>query len=436
MKKLNVLFSLFLVITIIACSSDPIGSENSKDSGKILLKIYKQNAPTSVVFVKAYLTKENHQPIVGTLNLQSDSTADILLDNINAGEWHLKVDAEDDSGLVLYTGETDVQIFAGFTSQVYLTLNPTGSGVGSIYINVTWGVPIIYNWMDYIQNPVLSKSNQWWENLGVQQAKILYEDGHYKMWYNALSSGPYVVTCYATSPDGIVWTKLGSNPVLSPTSGSWDATTTQPGAILKDNGIYKLYYFGYDNQYDSWHIGLATSSNGINWTKLQNPVLYAGVGWEYQIAVSSVLKVENTYYMYYLGRNSGQSKIGLATSSDGINWTRYPGNPILQKDANWEGSGVSYPSVIYENNIFKMVYMNVNGFTSAFGMATSTDGINWTKSASNPFFTDQQTSNNWADVDIAYPNFIKVNNEYRIYYSGVGDNTIIYKIGFMRKQAN
>ncbi len=54
--------------------------------------------------------------------------------------WHLKVDAEDDSGLVLYTGETEVQIFAGFTSQVYLTLQPTGSGTGSIYINVTWGV--------------------------------------------------------------------------------------------------------------------------------------------------------------------------------------------------------------------------------------------------------------------------------------------------------
>lgn len=44
--------------------------------------------PKSVVFVKAYLTRENHQPITGTLNLQSDSTADILLENIDAGEWH------------------------------------------------------------------------------------------------------------------------------------------------------------------------------------------------------------------------------------------------------------------------------------------------------------------------------------------------------------
>ncbi len=46
-----------------------------------------------------------------------------MLNEIDAGTWHLKVDAEDDSGLVLYTGETDVQVFAGFTSQVYLHFN-------------------------------------------------------------------------------------------------------------------------------------------------------------------------------------------------------------------------------------------------------------------------------------------------------------------------
>lgn len=76
MKKLFVLFSFISVVFIQSCATDPV-SEEPKDSGKILLKIDKQNAPESVVFVKAYLTRENHQPIVGTLNLQSDSTADI-----------------------------------------------------------------------------------------------------------------------------------------------------------------------------------------------------------------------------------------------------------------------------------------------------------------------------------------------------------------------
>ena len=123
MKKLFVLFALLFFVLLVSCTNE-ITSPPSANSGKLLLKIDKQNAPETVVYVKAYLTRENFDPIYGTLNLLSDSTADILLNEIDAGTWHLKVDAEDDSGLVLYTGETDVQVFAGFTSQVYLTFNP------------------------------------------------------------------------------------------------------------------------------------------------------------------------------------------------------------------------------------------------------------------------------------------------------------------------
>ncbi len=126
---------------------------------------------------KSLSNQKNHQPITGNLNLPSDSTADLLLENIDAGEWQLKVDAEDDSGLVLYTGETEVQIFAGFTSQVYLTLNPTGSGTGSIYINVTWGGPTNLTWVDYHNNPLISKSGNYYDNMAVAQPVVLFDGG-------------------------------------------------------------------------------------------------------------------------------------------------------------------------------------------------------------------------------------------------------------------
>jgi len=103
MKKLFAFFALFVFVLIVSCTNE-ITSPPTANSGKLLLKIDKQNAPENVVYVKAYLTRENFEPISGTLNLISDSTADILLNEIYAGTWHLKVDAEDDSGLVLYTG--------------------------------------------------------------------------------------------------------------------------------------------------------------------------------------------------------------------------------------------------------------------------------------------------------------------------------------------
>lgn len=437
MKNLFVLFVFISVLFYQSCTTDPVSNE-PKDSGKILLKIDKQNAPESVVFVKAYLTRENHSAIVGILNLQSDTTADILLNNIDAGQWHLKVDAEDDSGLVLYTGETDVQIFAGFTSQVYLTLSPTGSGTGSIYISVNWGVPSNQSWIDYNNNPVISPVGNIYDNVGgVAQPVVIYDSGIYKIWYYGMgrvSGEPWKTYIhYKESVDGINWSSL-PNPVMFPGTNTWDSKTVSPGAVIKENGVYKMYYCGYSNEYDNWHIGLATSADGINWTKNPQPILYGTTGWEYQIIPTAIIKLNNTYFLYYTGRNVPQYMVGLATSNDGINFTKYSGNPVLTPDQSWEISGILDASVINENGILKMVYGNSNA--TGFGFASSSDGLNWIKENSNPFYTKVNTANNWGGQDIAYPWLVKTNNEYRIYYCGIGDNSIIYKIGFMSKQLN
>ena len=360
------------------------------------------------------------------------------MDNIDAGEWHLKVDAEDDSGLVLYTGETEVQIFAGFTSQIYLTLNPTGSGTGSIYISVTWGVPINFGWIDYINNPLIIPIGNSYDNLGgVAQPVVIYDEGLYKMWHYGLGRvgvepwKTYIL--YKESVDGINWTTF-PNPVLYPSYNSWDSKSVQPGAILKENGIYKMYYCGFSDEYDSWNVGLATSVNGINWTKRPQPIIYGTYGWEFQLVISALVKINDTYFLYYTGRNLPEYKIGVAISTDGINFIKYSGNPILTNDRPWELNGILDGSVIMDNGTLKMVYMNSNA--SGFGLATSSDGLNWTKDNSNPFFTNMNSANNWADDYIAYPSLVKTNNEYRIYYCGIGDNSIVYKIGMMRKQSN
>ena len=237
---------------------------------------------------------------------------------------------------------------------------------------------------------------------------------------------------YAESNDGINWTRPYSDPVLYPGElGSWDDLSVHPGAIIYDNGEYKMFYCGWSDTEGPWHIGLATSVDGINWIKYPNPVLYASDGWEYQLATSSVIKIEDVYYLYYTGRNLPVLKIGLATSTDGINWTKFNGNPILSYDQLWEGTGVYYPSVYKTNNLFVMIYMNQLG--SGFGKATSTNAINWTKDVTNPFFTNEETQNDWASYKIAYPYYLKVNNQSRVYYTGFSSYGSPYKIGFVTK---
>ena len=101
-------------------------------------------------------------------------------------------------------------------------------------------------------------------------------------------------------------------------------------------------------------------------------------GWEHQIVVSSVVKKNNLYYLYYTGRNLPEYKIGVATSSDGINFTKYSGNPILINDKPWEIEWCSRSISYLKIGSLKMVYMNSG--SSGFGFATSVDGLNWVKS--------------------------------------------------------
>jgi len=252
------------------------------------------------------------------------------------------------------------------------------------------------------------------------------------MYYTAQGTPYSGYIGLAESVDGINWNRPISYPVLSAGSpGSWDEAAVAAATVIKDESGYKMYYHGWSDYSSNWHIGLATSSDGINWVKHPYPVLYASGGWEFQLAPSSVIKIDSIYYLYYSGRINSDIRVGLATSPDGINWNRHPSNPILVANQPWEGTGVYYANVYEKNNQYEMLYMNAAG--TGFGKATSPDGMNWTKNSSNPFFTKDQTHNNWASYKIAYPNFIRINNHDRIYYTGFNLNGSSYKIGFVTK---
>ncbi len=426
----NLIFVLLLVSVIVSgCSKSTITSpnNNSNSTGKVSLKIDKTNAPQNVVSVFAYLTKADADTLIGILNLRSDSTADISFQNISVGTWHLLVNAEDESGAVIYTGQSDVQVVEGATVSVSLTLVPVTSGTGNIDIYVTWGNTYSM-FTDYFNNPIFNTTNNPSNPNAVSEVKMIYDNGIYKMWYLCTYNSGRGNIWYAESQDGINWTNKSNAPVLDVDSVMvWDDHAIGGGAVLKDGNVYKMYFNGVHENYGQSSTGLAVSTDGIHWQKYANPVLAADNANQYHIGTQSVLKVNNTYYLYYSASpidNYNLFTINLATSTDGVNWTKYQGNPIITSTQPWEGIGVTYPSVIYDNDKFVMIYEN--SARDKEGIAYSSDGIHWTKNLS-PVFTKYQT--NWAQID--YPILIKVNNEYRIYYScGTGNDQL--SISFAR----
>jgi predicted GH43/DUF377 family glycosyl hydrolase len=417
MKKFLVLIP-FIIILFTGCSSDSVSpTENVQEYGGILFKIDRENAPENIQTVIAFLTRASYDTISASMNLLSDTTADLSLNNIPVGTWHLIVNALNPQGEIVYSGETDVNILPSTTIQVSLTLLPTGLGTGNIYIYVTWGTTQA-GWSDYSGNPILTTYQCPGNPAAVKECKVIYDEGKYKMWYMGVFSGATSYAYYAESVDGKNWVHPQLQPVMLPTPGSWDSRGVAPGAVIKDDSVYRMFYSGWDfSGYEQ--IGMAISFDGKNWTKDSLPIIQPPPGHSI-IAVNSAIKVNNKYYLYYGSLDySNLYKMNVAISLNLESWEIYSG--ILYPNQQWEGSKPGYPAVIYANNNFRMVYQNAN-FT-AFGEAFSTNGYDWVKNTSNPIITVNQVHNHWCS-QIGYPFVFKQNNVYRIYYTGTNASGI------------
>ena len=177
------------------------------------------------------------------------------------------------------------------------------------------------DWIKYSSNPVLKGTPSAWDRGGVSSPAVIY-DGMYKMWYagDATIGGAQRIG-YATSPDGIVWTKYSGNPVIDRGSlGSWDDSRVFPGTVVAWNGIYELWYTGVNRTEPVSRIGRATSADGISWVKDQsNPIIDVGPAgmWDEKSVVRPMVLLQGGQHMMWYGGfgNSSNTAIGLATKA-------------------------------------------------------------------------------------------------------------------------
>ena len=293
----------------------------------------------------------------------------------------------------------------------------------------------------YYNNPVLIQGESGeWDSETVQTPSIIYDGIQYKMWFLGVHGKNRIG--YATSPDGIHWIKYANNPVLDTgQSGEWDSESVASPTVIYVNGQYKMWYTG-DNGSDHNRIGLSTSNDGIHWTKYSgNPVLQRGDSdsWEsWHVQNPTVIYDGSTYKMWYEGLNDTY-RIGYATSSDGIHWQKYSGNPVLDIDesSSWENGAVGHPSVIFDNNQYIMFYQGSgHGLNPGWqiGMAFSNDGIHWQKYVQNPVIP-LGDSGEWDDAHVVAPSAILVNGNYKVWYGGYQYGGGHWEIGYASSMA-
>lgn len=305
-----------------------------------------------------------------------------------------------------------------------------GSGVITPTINLAAGDQVC-NLTKYGGNPVVSVGpNGAWDDEDVWQPTVLKEGSSYKMWYVGYDGSTRRIG-YATSPDGLTWTKHGSNPVLLPGTG-WESNGVFAPAVITDSGLYKMWYAGGDNE-GAVRIGYATSPDGVAWTKYDsNPVL--GVGgdgtWEDEDVVEpTVLRMDSTYHLWYSAYDGQTSRIGHATSLDGITWSKDTANPVLDLGAPgaWDWLDVYGPSVIRYNDTFLLWYAGET-LPEAYqtGYALSPDGSAWTR---QQMLIPEGSPGAFDDDSADYPAVITETGRFKIWYSGLKDGGS-YTIGY------
>lgn len=137
-------------------------------------------------------------------------------------------------------------------------------------------------------------------------------------------------------------------------------------------------------------------------------------GWDNTLETVDVLKVGDEYWMYYSGYREGEAdnnhvenyEIGLAISTNGIDFTRHPQSieqALISRNTSNEDTddrhAMTSPGVVYDGNKFYMIYAGWNVRDDWKGpnagirimAATSDDGINWTK-VSSPLIQPTEVS--------------------------------------------
>jgi predicted GH43/DUF377 family glycosyl hydrolase len=211
------------------------------------------------------------------------------------------------------------------------------------------------------------------------------------------------------------WVKYENNPVL----GGGDLGTIFDISVLKVGDVYYMYC--------SWRpkksLALSTSTDGKNWS---TPQIILGPNdandWEKDLNRPVVVLKDKVYHLWYTGQAKGKSRIGYATSTDGINFTRRSNEPVLSPEEEWEKVAVMCPHVIWEEKekVFKMWYSGGEQVEpDAIGYATSPDGLKWTKRKKPVFEADPNKS--WEQHKVTACQIIKRKSDYLMFYIGFHD---------------
>ena len=215
-------------------------------------------------------------------------------------------------------------------------------------------------------------------------------------------------------PDELVrFNTYEKNPVFAGTgTNTWDQMIRERGCILKEEGIYHMWYTGYTSHAGKdteSHLGYANSKDGLTWTRYKNNPISDSC----MVEDMCVIKSNGIYYLFAEGRNDIAH---LLTSVDRIHWKEHGPLDIRYKNGESLSKGpFGTPSVWLENNTWYLFYERDD---LGIWLATSTDLKVWKNVQDEQVLKiGPEPYDNYA---VAFDQIIKYKGSYYAYYHASG----------------
>lgn len=264
----------------------------------------------------------------------------------------------------------------------------------------------------YDCNPVFTGSNEdWIDGGGVGSvgfhAELVLGHPVYQMWYSTgWKDGNYGVG-YAISNDGTDWTPSPANPVHTDPGQGWNRDTMGSLTVTWDAFAkqYVLSYQGVNYTTNGNGLGMLTSPDGREWTEANDGDYFIALseplnGVRYCWPLAFTWDADAGYLGYINGGQGATSDLCEVYGYGGPSLDDISASPqvLLPAGPGWDRKGASSAAVVKFDDTFYMFYVGfnewvqdpndpdfINPYDQQLGIATSPDGITWTKDEANPY---------------------------------------------------
>jgi predicted GH43/DUF377 family glycosyl hydrolase len=236
------------------------------------------------------------------------------------------------------------------------------------------------------------------------------------------------------------WTRLSPAPIVSPKGDKFESAGTFNPSVVKKDGKFLMLYRAQDHRGTS-SLGYATSDDGIHFTRRPEPVMVSEAPYEKGGGVEDprLQKIGNTYYLTYTGYNNvdgaaadkKDAQLCLATSTDMVHWQRQ--GVIIPSfkgkwNVKWTKSGAIVPEKI--KGKYWMYYLaDAQGKDTQMGVAYSDDMLHWTEVLDHPVLASRPGS---FDSQVVEPGPAPIITPQGIFliYNGA-DDKLVYSTGWV-----